>query len=69
MPFCGINMIHQDPQILEYINSLDDREKQILIIAQEHLGSSFNIYKSIGFIKWKQQIQITKQSTTIEVSK
>lgn len=38
----------------EYINSLDEKEKTALKIAQEQLGSSFNIEKSIGYLKWKE---------------
>tara|TARA_Y100000768_G_scaffold287325_2_gene221600 strand:+ start:1070 stop:1243 length:174 start_codon:yes stop_codon:yes gene_type:complete len=38
--------------ITEYISQLSDVEKKVLIIAQEHLESSFNITKSIGYIKW-----------------
>jgi hypothetical protein len=36
----------------EYIQQLSTKETKALKIAQEHLGSSFNIEKSIGFIKW-----------------
>ena len=39
----------------EYIKSLNAQEKQALEIAKDHLGSSFNITKSIGFIKWKEK--------------
>ena len=35
-----------------YINSMDEKEKIAYKIAKEHLGSSFNIEKSIGFQKW-----------------
>ena len=36
----------------QYIKQLSPKEKQTLKIAQEHLGSSFNLEKSIGFQKW-----------------
>ena len=39
----------------EYLNSLTNKEKQTMNIAQDHLGTSFNILKSIGFIKWNEQ--------------
>lgn len=39
----------------EYLNSLTSKEKQAMNIAQDHLGTSFNILKSIGFIKWNEQ--------------
>ena len=38
--------------IQKYIEQLSTKEKQTLKIAQEHLGSSFNLVKSIGFQKW-----------------
>ena len=38
--------------VAEYIAQLDEKEILALKIAQEHLGSSFNIVKSIGYIEW-----------------
>jgi len=38
----------------EYISSLSLVEKKTLEIAQSHLESSFNLQKSIGFMKWKE---------------
>jgi len=43
----------QHLEISNYINSLTDQEKQTLEIAKSHLGTSFNIMKSIGFLSWK----------------
>ena len=39
----------------DYLNSLTSQEKKTMNIAQDHLGTSFNILKSIGFIKWNEQ--------------
>jgi len=39
----------------QYIDSLDSKEKQAYEIAKSHLGSSFHIIKSNGFIKWKKR--------------
>lgn len=39
----------------EYINQMTDHEKKTFKIAQEHLGTSFNIKRSIGFINWKEK--------------
>ena len=39
----------------EYINQLSEIEQLALRIAKEDLESSFNIEKSIGFLKWKKQ--------------
>lgn len=36
-------------KIYKYLNELDNFEKKAYLIAFEHLGSSFNIYKSNGF--------------------
>ena len=36
----------------QYINSLDDKEQVALEIAIKVLESSFDLIKSIGFIKW-----------------
>jgi hypothetical protein len=38
----------------EYIRSLSDKEYQGYMIAKSHLGSSFDLAKSLGFIDWKQ---------------
>jgi hypothetical protein len=47
------NQNQNQPEISNYINSLTDQEKQTLEIAKSHLGTSFNIMKSIGFLSWK----------------
>jgi hypothetical protein len=38
---------------IAYIESLTDKEKKAYDIARSHLGSSFDLSKSSGFIKWK----------------
>lgn len=42
-------------EIMEYLNQLDKLERKAYLIASEHLGSSFNIYKSNGFKEWKNK--------------
>ncbi len=42
-------------EVTNYINSLSKHETQTLEIAKSHLGSSFSIRKSIGFIEWKSK--------------
>jgi hypothetical protein len=37
----------------KYTSSLTDLERQTMEIAKSHLGSSFNMKKSIGFLNWK----------------
>lgn len=38
-----------------YIDSLNEKEKVAYHIAKSHLGSSFSLEKSNGFIQWKQK--------------
>ena len=47
-------------EVNKYITSLNDQEKKTLEIAQAHLGTSFNINKSIGFIQWQQATNTSK---------
>ena len=42
----------EDDFIEEYISQLTEVEKIAYEIAKEHLGSSFNIYRSNGFKEW-----------------
>ena len=55
------NMGEQSDIISQYINQLTEQEQLVLKIAIDHLESSFDILKSIGFIEWKKRnIQNTK---------
>jgi len=47
----------QTEEISKYIKSLTEQEAQTLEIAKSHLGTSFNIKKSIGFLEWKSKQQ------------
>ena len=38
----------------EYLKSLTDKEYKSYLIALSHLGSSFGLSKSIGFIAWSK---------------
>ena len=49
--------MEENKLIAEYIKSLSNIEKQTMQIAKEHLQTSFNIEKSIGFINWKKKQQ------------
>ena len=48
----SINNDIEDDSLEKYIESLTDKEKKVLEIAKEYLETSFNLKKSIGFIKW-----------------
>jgi len=39
---------------IEYLDSLDEKEIQAYEIAKSHLGSTFHLMKSNGFIEWKK---------------
>lgn len=39
----------------KYLDTLNNVEKQAFNIAREHLGSSFDLSKSIGYKKWEQE--------------
>jgi hypothetical protein len=38
-----------------YISQMSVQERKAYEIAKEHLETSFNIEKSIGFIEWKKK--------------
>ena len=38
--------------IKKYVDQLNEQEKIVLNIAKDHLQSSFDITKSIGFQEW-----------------
>jgi hypothetical protein len=46
--------IEEQREIFDYLSSMDDHHKKAYEIALNHLGSSFNIYRSNGFKEWKQ---------------
>jgi hypothetical protein len=37
-----------------YIDSLSPKEKRAYLIAVNHLGMSFTLEKSVGFLQWKK---------------
>lgn len=40
--------------IIKYLEQLGDKERIAYSIAKEHLGTSFDVVKSIGYITWKK---------------
>jgi hypothetical protein len=48
------SFVNTDPEIVEYLQTLDEDEQNVTMIAYDHLKSSFSIKKSVGFNKWKQ---------------
>ena len=39
-------------EIYDYLVQLDDHNRRAYTIAENHLGTSFNIYRSNGFNEW-----------------
>lgn len=54
--------MQKDP-IQLYLNSLNEKEKKAYEIAKQHLGCSFQIYKSNAFIKWCKKNEIIYSHT------
>ena len=50
-------------EIKAYIAQLTPQEQKVLKIAMEHLETSFNLTKSIGFKEWQAQQQTQAQQT------
>ena len=44
----------QQREIFDYLKNMDEHHRKAYEIAFNHLGSSFNIYRSNGFKEWKQ---------------
>ena len=40
--------------VIKYLKHLNTNERQAYTIGKSHLGSSFNIVKSNGFVDWKK---------------
>ena len=46
----------------KYIESMSPKEKKAMEIAKSHLGSTFSIEKSVGFLKWLKKNQAQAQT-------
>ena len=40
--------------LIQYLKHLDTIERQAYTIGKRHLGTSFNVVKSNGFLNWKK---------------
>jgi hypothetical protein len=45
-----------------YIETLTEKELKSYAIAKSHLGSSFSLEKSVGFLKWKKKQEENMQN-------
>ena len=48
--------IEKQTEVYNYLIQMTPYQKKAYLIAQDHLGTSFNIPKSNGFIEWKKSI-------------
>ena len=39
-------------KVEEYLTQLNERQRQAYFIAMAHLGSSFNVVRSNGYVEW-----------------
>jgi len=46
--------LDQQKEMFQYLSEMDTNERNAYEIAVKHLESSFNIYRSNGFIEWKK---------------
>ena len=51
----------QQKEIFQYLNELSNDERFAYEIALNHLGTSFNVYRSNGFIEWKKNKKLEKK--------
>lgn len=45
----------EQPYLDAYLKTFDEKELKAYNIAAEHLGMSFQLEKSIGYIAWKKE--------------
>jgi hypothetical protein len=44
--------MEQEPLTEQYLKILSEKEYKAYEIAKDHLGSSFELEKSVGYLKW-----------------
>jgi hypothetical protein len=50
-------MDQQESLSEQYLKTLSEKERQAYEIAKDHLGSSFELEKSVGYLKWLEKQQ------------
>ena len=48
----------EQTEINNYLIQMNESQKKAYLIAKDHLGTSFNILKSNGFIEWKKSLHL-----------
>jgi hypothetical protein len=51
-----------------YLDTLSKKEYASYLIAKSHLGSSFQLEKSNGYIQWKKTLSVTTKLGGTEAS-
>lgn len=52
------NIMDKEQELQQaYLDSLTEKERKGYEIAKSHLGMSFDLEKSIGYLEWKKQNQ------------
>jgi len=46
--------VKENAEIQGYLESMSEKDRIAYNIAKEHLGSSFTVEKSVGFLRWKK---------------
>jgi len=46
--------LEKKTDVYNYLIQMNENQKKAYLIAQNHLGTSFNILKSNGFIEWNK---------------
>jgi hypothetical protein len=52
--FLTTDLTHEDPLVQEYYNSLTPNEKIAHTIAKEKLGTSYDVSRTHGFLRWQK---------------
>ena len=47
-----LTRMEQEPLTEQYLKTLSEKEYKAYEIAKDHLGSSFELEKSVGYLKW-----------------
>ncbi len=47
--------IEKQTEVYNYLIQMNEYQKKAYLIAKDHLGTSFNVIKSNGFVEWKKQ--------------
>ena len=46
--------VKENAEVQGYLESMSEKDRIAYNIAKEHLGSSFTVEKSVGFLRWKK---------------